>query len=100
MRSARQAGAGVGAALEQSLAAARDRRERLREDLVGARARGELAVAWQPIVSLTEQRVTGVEALARWVHPSSASWSPRSSSRSPSAPAWSGTCSAGCCTRP
>jgi diguanylate cyclase (GGDEF)-like protein len=70
VRSARQAGPGSVRRWEHSLAAARDRRERLREDLVGARARGELALAWQPIVSLTEQRVTGVEALARWVHPS------------------------------
>ncbi len=69
VRCARQAGPGSVRRWEPALAAARDRRERLREDLVGARARGELAVAWQPIVSLTEQRVTGVEALARWVHP-------------------------------
>ncbi|PZA18913.1 hypothetical protein DMO24_23555 [Modestobacter versicolor] len=51
------------------MTAARDRREQLRRDLVGARERGELALVWQPIVSLADHRVTGVEALLRWQHP-------------------------------
>ncbi|WP_157518885.1 bifunctional diguanylate cyclase/phosphodiesterase [Modestobacter sp. Leaf380] len=67
---ARAAGPGTVRRYEPALGAARDRRERLRGDLVGARARGELALAWQPIVSLSDQRVTGVEALLRWRHPS------------------------------
>ena len=51
------------------LTAARDRREQLRRDLVGARERGELGLVWQPIVALADHRVTGVEALLRWQHP-------------------------------
>ncbi len=45
------------------------RRERLRQDVAGAAARGELWLAFQPIVSMEEQRITGVEALLRWRHP-------------------------------
>ncbi len=66
---ARAAGPGSVRRYDPALGASRDRRERLREDLVGARARGELALAWQPIVSLSDQRVMGVEALLRWRHP-------------------------------
>ncbi|WP_164702993.1 bifunctional diguanylate cyclase/phosphodiesterase [Modestobacter sp. KNN46-3] len=66
---ARSAGSGSVRRYRAELSAARDRREQLREDLVGARERGELALAWQPIVALDDQRVTGVEALLRWQHP-------------------------------
>jgi EAL domain-containing protein (putative c-di-GMP-specific phosphodiesterase class I) len=40
------------------------------EDLRLAFDRGEFQVYYQPIVSLTDQRITGVEALLRWQHPS------------------------------
>jgi diguanylate cyclase (GGDEF)-like protein/PAS domain S-box-containing protein len=66
---ARTAGGGSVRRYRPELTAARDRREQLRSDLVGARERGELALAWQPIVSLTDHRITGVEALLRWRHP-------------------------------
>ena len=66
---ARGATAGSSRRYRAELAAARDRREQLRRDLVGARERGELGLVWQPIVSLTDHRVTGVEALLRWQHP-------------------------------
>lgn len=69
VRSAHRAGPGSVRRWDPALGAVRDRRERLRADLVGARARGELALVWQPIVSLAEQQVTGVEALVRWNHP-------------------------------
>lgn len=38
-------------------------------DLAKAIANGELLVHYQPIVSLHDGRVTGLEALARWDHP-------------------------------
>jgi predicted signal transduction protein with EAL and GGDEF domain len=41
----------------------------LETDLRSAVARGELAVYYQPIVSLEHMRVMGFEALMRWFHP-------------------------------
>lgn len=38
-------------------------------DLRGATARGELRVDYQPIVRSGDERITGVEALLRWTHP-------------------------------
>ena len=66
---ARAAGPGSVRRHRTELTDARDRREQLRRDLVGARERGELSLAWQPIVALADHRVTGVEALLRWRHP-------------------------------
>jgi diguanylate cyclase len=42
---------------------------RLREALHGAVSREEITVAFQPIVQLTDGRMYGFEALARWRHP-------------------------------
>jgi EAL domain-containing protein (putative c-di-GMP-specific phosphodiesterase class I) len=36
---------------------------------MGACARGELSLLFEPVVSLGEQKVTGLEALVRWRHP-------------------------------
>ncbi|WP_138757654.1 putative bifunctional diguanylate cyclase/phosphodiesterase [Modestobacter altitudinis] len=69
VRDARAAGAGSVRRYRAELTAARDRREQLRLDLVGARERGELGLVWQPVVALADHRVTGVEALLRWRHP-------------------------------
>ncbi|MGY2081265.1 putative bifunctional diguanylate cyclase/phosphodiesterase [Modestobacter sp. SYSU DS0657] len=66
---ARAAGPGSVRRYHPGLTATRDRRDRLRRDLVGARERGELTLVWQPIVALADHRVTGVEALLRWRHP-------------------------------
>jgi len=41
----------------------------LRGDLEAAVNRGEISLVYQPIVELRTERVTGVEALARWPHP-------------------------------
>jgi EAL domain-containing protein (putative c-di-GMP-specific phosphodiesterase class I) len=45
------------------------RRTELEHELRGAVERGELMLAYQPIVALPEGRVAGVEALLRWQHP-------------------------------
>jgi diguanylate cyclase (GGDEF)-like protein len=51
---------------EQHLA---DERAGLERDLRGAAKRGELRAEYQPIVDTNDGRVTGVEALVRWLHP-------------------------------
>jgi diguanylate cyclase (GGDEF)-like protein len=51
---------------EQSL---NDQRSSLQGDLHGAVTRGELRADYQPIVSISDGRVSGVEALLRWAHP-------------------------------
>jgi diguanylate cyclase (GGDEF)-like protein/PAS domain S-box-containing protein len=69
VRDARASAPGTVRRYRDALGAARDRQEQLRRDLVGARERGELTLAWQPIVALSDHRVTGVEASLRWRHP-------------------------------
>jgi diguanylate cyclase (GGDEF)-like protein len=44
-------------------------RRTLESDLQGAIARNEFELHYQPLVSLTENRVVGFEALLRWHHP-------------------------------
>ncbi len=48
----------------------------LERDLRGAVARGEISVAYQPIVALDGGTAIGVEALARWTHPERGSVAP------------------------
>ena len=55
--------------------AARDRLS-LQMDLVHALARGEMSVAYQPIVDLSSRRIVGAEALLRWLHPTRGPVSP------------------------
>jgi diguanylate cyclase (GGDEF)-like protein len=47
----------------------RERRE-LQKDLSGAVKRGEFHLVYQPQIDYRQQRITGVEALLRWSHPS------------------------------
>jgi diguanylate cyclase (GGDEF)-like protein/PAS domain S-box-containing protein len=69
MYTAKGRGRGEHAVFEESMhVAAMDRLE-LEADLRGAIRRGELTVAYQPIVELSTGRVLAVEALARWEHP-------------------------------
>jgi diguanylate cyclase (GGDEF)-like protein len=46
-----------------------DNRLRLRSDIAGAHERGELHLAYQPIMQLNTGQPAGVEALLRWRHP-------------------------------
>jgi diguanylate cyclase (GGDEF)-like protein len=54
---------------DTSMLAAAEERLMLESDLRHALDRQELEVYYQPIVSLTEARLTGFEALLRWNHP-------------------------------
>lgn len=68
VRAAHEAGPGSARRYDTALGDAAARRDRLRHDLQDARARDELYVLFQPIVSLGEQRITGLEAELRWRH--------------------------------
>jgi diguanylate cyclase (GGDEF)-like protein len=57
------------------LQVAEDKRT-LEEDLRDALAKGEISLAYQPIVNAATNRITGVEALMRWQHPSRGPISP------------------------
>jgi diguanylate cyclase (GGDEF)-like protein/PAS domain S-box-containing protein len=69
VRAARATGRGSAARYCPALGDAAARQDRLREALQGARDRGELVLLFQPIVSLDEQRVTGIEVTPHWRHP-------------------------------
>ena len=69
VRAAHGAGLGSARRYETALGDAAARQDRLRHDLQGARAREELFLLFQPIVSVEEQRITGMEAQLRWRHP-------------------------------
>ena len=68
VRAAHEAGPGSARRYDDSLGDAAERRELLRRDLQGATARGELYLMFEPIASLEEQRVTGIETQLRWRH--------------------------------
>ena len=69
VRSARAAGAGSVHRYDDALRVEQDRRSALRADLDGALHRGELRLAFQPVVDVVLQRTVTVEALLRWRHP-------------------------------
>jgi diguanylate cyclase (GGDEF)-like protein/PAS domain S-box-containing protein len=69
VRAAHEAGLGSARRYSAALGDAAIRRDRLRHDLHGVQARDELVLLFQPIVSLDQQRITGMEAQLRWMHP-------------------------------
>jgi len=69
MYAAKAAGKGVARRYEPSMHSTAIDRIALEERLREAVDNGELVVHYQPIVSLADNRIDGVEALARWVHP-------------------------------
>ena len=69
MYRAKVGGRGSYALFERSMQAEVAARMELESDLREAIEREQLSLVYQPIVSLADQRVMGVEALARWDHP-------------------------------
>jgi diguanylate cyclase (GGDEF)-like protein len=69
MYRAKRSGRGRHATFEPEMHAALVERLQLEAELRGAVDQGEMAVHYQPIVSLATGEVTGVEALLRWNHP-------------------------------
>jgi diguanylate cyclase (GGDEF)-like protein len=62
---------GRGAALryDAAMAEAAAQRRRLEADLGSALEKGQLSLAFQPVVNAHDERITGFEALLRWQHP-------------------------------
>ena len=69
MYAAKAAGGNRHAGYEPRLYDATVARMELKADLRGALERGEMSIAYQPIVDLETARITGSEALMRWNHP-------------------------------
>lgn len=69
MYRAKHQGKGCYHLFDAQLHAATLHRLTLENDLQHALSHGELVVYYQPIMNLTNQQVTGLEALVRWHHP-------------------------------
>ncbi len=69
MYAAKAMGKGRSETFRPTMYMAAQKRLQLSGDLRRALDNGQLAVHYQPLVDLTDQRVLGVEALARWEHP-------------------------------
>jgi len=73
---AKAAGRGKHCFYEPSMHSEATERQLLENDLRGAIDRGELWVAYQPIVHAAGEEISGFEALVRWTHPSRGPISP------------------------
>jgi diguanylate cyclase (GGDEF)-like protein/PAS domain S-box-containing protein len=69
MYSAKATGKGRSVVYEPAMREAAIERLRLETDLVHALVTNQLRLLFQPVVSLTTDRVVGFEALLRWYHP-------------------------------
>jgi diguanylate cyclase (GGDEF)-like protein/PAS domain S-box-containing protein len=69
MYEAKKKGRGICCFFTSELSEATRHRQKLESDLQQACARSEFVVHYQPLVSTNSGRITGVEALLRWLHP-------------------------------
>lgn len=73
---AKRAGRGTYRLFDQALHARIQRRQLIERELDGALRQGAIVLHYQPIVRLSDERIVGYEALARWTHPSLGTVSP------------------------
>ncbi|WAJ27180.1 bifunctional diguanylate cyclase/phosphodiesterase [Antarcticirhabdus aurantiaca] len=73
---AKEDGGDTARLFERSMMEHLEARQSMKRALAAAPARGELDLAFQPIIDLENERVEGVEALLRWQHPERGSVSP------------------------
>lgn len=76
VREAKHRGGAQTVTYDTALAGDADRQWRLRQALDEAAPRGQLWLAYQPVVELASQTLVGVEALVRWNHPEYGAISP------------------------
>lgn len=69
MYEAKASGHGGVCLLDDRILALGQRRMQIEADLPLAADRGELSIAYQPVVALDDHATTGAEALMRWQHP-------------------------------
>lgn len=69
MHEAKRTGKGHCETFQPQMYARARRQHQLGEDLHRAVTNGDFTIAYQPVVSFSEQRVVGAEALLRWQHP-------------------------------
>ncbi|WP_194492309.1 putative bifunctional diguanylate cyclase/phosphodiesterase, partial [Polymorphobacter multimanifer] len=62
-------GRGAACRFEPAIRARAEERRTLETELGGALARGELRLAFQPVVDAHDEQIVGFEALLRWGHP-------------------------------
>ncbi len=76
MYAAKQAGGNRWAFYDSRLSETAQKKQEIRHNLQHSNERQEFILYWQPIVTLPERRLTGVEALLRWQHPEKGLLSP------------------------
>jgi len=69
MYQAKEAGRDAVAVFDDAMRTQLEQRVEVEHDLRYAASRGELHLVYQPIVTMTEHEVVGMEALVRWAHP-------------------------------
>jgi diguanylate cyclase (GGDEF)-like protein len=69
MYRSKQSGRGQVTVFDGDVADAANRRTMIEEHLAGAVARGEISLAYQPMIDPATERTVGFEALMRWHHP-------------------------------